>query len=306
MLSENELLAMFESRTLTSGIDSRCRSFGMVVLDRQGQALRSLYLNDPIFSVCDHPHSYGVAVDAQKNIYLAFTPSGVDNPATSLTGTMLFSYTPSLQLRWRRFDPALVGGDLAVADGLLFQEHSPEVRHTQSGNVVATLPGPFGLGVVGDSTAVFGASGTMLSTLSTTNTQPRWQRSLTGELGRAPLTIARWNSAWGPRDVALAFTSDGFNVRIEATEVLTGAAAFSCPVALPELPVMTAMTPGGIGVMFGTVPVGVGWPRCDDCDPKYARTRSSFGWIPLSGLSPSAAAWSGAWGNEGHSHREGR
>ncbi len=307
VLSENELLAMFESRTLSSGIDSRCRYFGMVVLNRQGQPLRSLYLNDPIFSVCDHPHSYGVAVDAQSNIYLAFTPSGADNPATSLTGTMLFSFTPSLQLRWRRYDLNLIGGELSVADGLLFQERSPEVRQTQSGNVVATLPGPFGLGVVGDSTAVSSQAGShFLNTFSTASSLPRWQRSLTGELGLTPLTIATWSSAWGPREVALAFTSDGVQVRIEATELLTGAAAFSCPVALPALPAMTAMTPGGLGVMVGTSPIGVGWPRCDDCDPKYARTRSTFGWIPLPGLTPSAAPWSGAWGNEGHSHREGR
>ncbi len=307
VLSENELLAMFESRTLSAGIDSRCRYFGMVVLNRQGQALRSLYLNDPIFSVCDHPHSYGVAVDAQSNIYLGFTPSGADNPATSLTGTMLFSYTPSLQLRWRRYDMNLTGGELSVAEGLLFHERSPEVRQTQSGNVVAILPAPFGLGVVGASTAVSARVGSrFLETISTANTLPRWQRSLTGELGRTPLTIATWTSAWGPRDVALAFTSDGVQVRIEATELLTGAAAFSCPVALPELPAMTAMTPGGIGVMLGTAPIGMGWPRCDDCDPRYARTRSSFGWIALPGLTPSAAPWSGAWGNEGHSHHEGR
>jgi hypothetical protein len=136
---------------------------------------------------------------------------------------------------------------------------------------------------------------------------PRWQRSLTGTLGRTPLTVATWASPWGPRDVALAFTSDGTQVRLEATELLTGAAAFSCPLALPELPAMTAVTPLGIGVMLGTAPVSPGWPVCDDCDPKYARTRSSFGWIPLPGISPSnAAPWSGAWGNEGHSHHEGR
>ena len=308
VLNENELLALYESRTLTTeGVDPRCRTFAMVVIDRQGQGLRSLFLNDPIFSVCDHPHSYGVAVDAQSNIYLAFTPSGADNPATSLDGTMIFSYSPSLQLRWRRYVPGLVGGELAVANRLLFQERSPEVRDTQSGNVVATLPAPFGLGVIGDFTAIFGQAGTSaLTTLSTSTSQPRWRRSLTGTLGRTPLTLANWASPWGPRDVALAFTSDGRQVRLEATEVITGAAAFSCPVALPELPAMTAMTDGGIGVMVGTVPVSPSWPLCDDCDPKYARTRSSFGWIPLPGLSPSNAPWSGAWGNEGHSHHEGR
>ncbi|MDP1824612.1 MAG: hypothetical protein Q8L48_15255 [Archangium sp.] len=308
VLSENELLALYESRTMTpEGADPRCRTFGMVVIDRQGQGQRSLFINDPIFTVCDHPHSYGVAVDAQSNIYLAFTPSGADNPATSLGGTMIFSFTPALQLRWRRFVPGLVGGELAVADGVLFQERSAEVRLTQTGDVAAVLARPFGLGVVGDGTAVTTQAGSQtLSTLATRTSLPRWQRTLTGTLGRTPLTAATWASPWGPRDVALAFTTDGAQVRLEGTELLTGAAAFSCPIALSELPAMTAITPGGLGVMLGTVPVGSGWPVCDDCDPKYARTRSSFQWFPLRGLSPSSAPWSGAWGNEGHSHHEGR
>lgn len=306
VLSENELLALYESRTLTPEfIDPRCRAFGMVVIDRQGQGLRSAFINDPIFSVCDHPHSYGVAVDAQSNIYLAFTPSSADNPASSLSGTMIFSFTPSLQPRWRRFITGLIGGELAVADGLLFQERSPEVRLASTGNVVAVLPAPFGLGVVGTGTAVATQPGSQtLTTISTTNTLPRWQRTLTGTLGKSPLTIASWASPWGARDVALAFTLDGAQVRIEGTELLTGAAAFSCPVELPGLPAMTAITPGGIAVMLGTVPRAVGW--CEDCDPKYAGTRNSFAWIPLPGLQPSAAPWSGAWGNEGHSHHEGR
>lgn len=308
VISENELLALYESRTMTAeGADPRCRAFAMVVLDRQGQGLRSLFITDPLFSTCDHPHSYGVAVDKQSNIYLAFTPSGADNPATSLSGTTIFSFTPSLQLRWRRFVTGLVGGELAIADGLLFQERSPEVRSTSTGNVVSVLPVPFGLGVVGSGTAVATQAGAqVLNTLGTATSMPRWQRSLTGTLGRTPLTAATWASPWGPREVALAFTTDGAQVRLEGTELLTGAAAFSCPLSLSALPAMTVMTPGGIGVMLGTAPVSAGWPSCDDCDPRFARTRSSFGWIPLRGLTPSEAPWSGAWGNEGHSHHEGR
>lgn len=308
VLSENELLALYESRTLTpEGADPRCRTFGMVVIDRQGQGLRSLFITDPLFSVCDHPHSYGVAVDAQSNVYLAFTPSGGDNPATSLTGTTIFSFTPALQQRWRRYVAGLSGGELAVAEGLLFQERSQEVRSTQTGDVVAVLPAPFGLGVVGQGTAVATQAGSQqLQTLATATTMPRWQRTLQGTLGRAPLTVASWDSPWGPRDVALAFTTDGAQVLLEATELLTGATAFVCPVALPEVPALTAITPGGLGVMLGTMPISAGWPVCDDCDPKYARTRSSFGWIALPRLQPSSAPWSGTWGNEGHSHHEGR
>ncbi len=308
VMNENELLALYESRTLMAdGTDPRCRTFGMVVLDRQGQGLRGRFLTDPIFTTCDHPHSYGVAVDAQSNLYLAFTASDLDNPATSLTGTTLFSYSPALQLRWRAFAPGLKGGELAIADGLLFQEHSAEVRSTQTGAAVATLPGPFGLGVIGAGAAVSSQPGARaLTTLGTATQQPGWQRALTGTLGRTPLTLASWQSPWGPREVALAFTTSGGQVLLEGTEVLTGAAAFSCAVALPEVPAMTAMTPGGLGVMVGAVPLSASWPACDDCDPKFARTRSAFGWLPLPGLGPSTSAWPGAWGDEGHSHHEGR
>ena len=309
VLNENELLVLYESRTLSmEGVDPRCRNFGLVVIDRQGQYLRSLFLTDPIFGTCNHPHSYGVAVDAQSNLYLAFTPSGADNPATSLTGTMVFSFTPALQLRWRRFVPSLQGGELAVANGLLFQEHSEDVRQAQTGNVVATLPLWFGLGVIGGGFALPTVPNVnLLVTLSTSTSQPGWQRRLLGTLGRAPLSIASWASPWGPREVALAFTTDGTQVWLEATELLTGAAAFTCPVNFPEVPALTAVTPGGIGVMLGTVPLGASWPVCENCDPKYARTQSSFGWLPVPGLQPSASApWSAPWGNEGHSHHEGR
>ncbi len=307
VMNENELLALYESRTIVDGVDPRCRHFGLVVLDRQGQALRSRFLADPIFQTCDHPHSYGVAVDAYSNVYLAFTPSDVDNPAMSLTGTTIFSFSPSLQLRWRAFATGLPGGELAVGDGLLFQQHSADVRSTQTGAVVATLPAPFGLGVIGDATAVNTQAGAQtLSTLSTATQLPRWQATLTGTLGRTPLTLANWDSPWGPREVALAFTTRGSQVLLEGTELLTGASAFVCPVQLSEVPALTAMSPAGLGVMVGTVPFSPGAPSCDDCDPKFARTRSSFGLLPVPGLSPSRSAWSGAWGDEGHSHHEGR
>lgn len=307
VLSESELLVLYESRTLTpEGADPRCRAFAMVVLDRQGQPLRSLFLDDPIFSVCDHPHSYGVAVDAQSNIYLAFTPSGGDNPATSLWGTTFFSYSPSLQLRWRRFEANLQGGELVVGEGLLFQERQRHGRSTQTGDVVTFLGGaPFGQGLVGSGRLVPHVPGlSYVEAYASTGYPPRWRRSLSGLVGQSPLSIARWQSPWGPRDVVLAFTSAGGRTWLEGTELLTGAAAFSCPVELPEPPRMTVLTPGGLGVMWGTAPLYASWPLCDDCDPKFARTKSAFGWLPLPGIGPSSAAWPGAWGNAGHGHRE--
>lgn len=309
VLNENELLALYESRTMVDGVDPRCRTFGMVVLDRRGQALRSRFLTDPIFQTCDHPHSYGVAVDARSNLYLAFTPSDVDNPASTLTGTTIFAFSPALQPRWRVHVPMLAGGELATGDGLLFQERSAEVRSTVSGAVVATLPAPFGLGVIGEGVAISAPTdgGALLRALGTTALASPWQpRPLSGAAERAPLTLARWSSPWGPREVALSFTAQGGQVLLEATEVLTGAAAFTCPVQLPGLPTMTALSDGGLGVMVGTAPGTPGAPLCESCDPKYARTKSGFALLPLPGLELSTGGWSGAWGDEAHSHHEGR
>ncbi|MGV3621370.1 MAG: hypothetical protein ACO1OB_11170 [Archangium sp.] len=308
VLNENELLVLYESRTFDEmGVDPRCREYGMVVLDRLGQPLRSLFINDPIFTTCNHPHSYGVAVDAQSNIYLAFSPSSADNPAISLPGTTIFSFSPALQLRWRRHFAGLSGGDLAVGSGLLFHENHFEVLSTTNGATVATLPSNFGPGVIGSGVATFPDPGSLtLRSLLTSSLLPGWSRTFSGGQTRAPLVVASWDSPWGPRDVAINFTSRAGRFHIEATELATGAAAFECPVAITEEPLMTTLVPGGIAVMLGGNAAYAGWSRCDACDPKYARTRNAFALLPLPGLSPSSAPWSGGWGNEGHTHREGR
>lgn len=313
VLNESELLALYESRTMTpEGADPRCRSFAMVVIDRTGQSRRSRFIADPIFSVCDHPHSYGVAVDAQSNIYLAFTPSQADNPARSLTGTTIFSYSPSLQLRWRTVVPGLGGGELIVADGLVFHERSATVYSAATGLAARGLSDPFGLGVVGEGVAVsklpnggvppaFG----WLGRVSTTTATFPPAINLPALAAETPLTLARWASPWGPREVVLAFTG-GAQPLLNAFELATGAEAFSCPLALDSLPVMTAMQPGAMGLLVGPEPLSPAWPRCDDCDPRFARTRAGVATLPLPGVSPSLSDWAGAWGDEGHSHRERR
>jgi len=303
-ISENELLVLYESRTITNGVDPRCRTFGLVVLDRQGQALRSRFISDPIFQTCDHPHSYGVATDAQGNVYLAFTPSAGDNPATSLTGTTIFSFTPALRQRWRVFATGLKGGELSVGEGLLFTEHGDEARSTQTGLGVASMAAPFGLGVIGAGTFVGTQSNVQqLAGVSTSTQQPRWRAPLTGTTGRTPLTVAQWASPWGPRELVLAFTRAGAGrVLLEGTELLTGATAFTCEATLRELPTMTAMVDGGIGVVIPYDPMA---PGCDDCDPRHARTRNSFAVLPLPGLSVSTSPWTAAWGDQRHSHHEG-
>lgn len=307
VLNEQELLVLYESRTMTEeGRDPRCRVFAMIVLDRAGQALRSRFISDPIFGgICNHQHSYGVAVDAQSNIYLGFSPSSTDNPATTMVGTTIFSFSSSLQPRWRVHDANLLGGELAVADGLLFQENATEVRLTSTGASVATLAARFGGGVIGDGVALqLDLPSRTIEARSTGGTHPvAWNYTLRGSPERQPLVTAKWGSPWGPREVALAFTNDQGQVMLEAIELMTGATAFECPIAVSETPISAAVTASGIGLMFGVTPAA---DACPNCDPRYARTRNRFAIIPVQQLSPSDAPWSATWGNEGHTHHEGR
>lgn len=307
VLSESELLALYESRTLTAqGGDPRCRNFALVVLDRRGQPVRSRFLVDPLFDECTHPHSYGVAVDASGNLYVAFTSSGEDNPANPTTGTTIFSFTPGLQSRWRIVVPSLGGGELAVGDGLLFHEWSATAWSTATGMPAAQLPREFGDGVIGEGLAVASArDATSLFALDTATAMPAATWPLEGRLGRHPLSAARWDTPWGPREVVMAFTL-GPTLRLEAYELATGAAAFSCPVALPEAPKLTVVGQGSLAGLLSPRPASGGPRTCDQCDPRFAMTRMGLVRLPLPGISPSRARWPGAWGGEGHPHRERR
>lgn len=307
VMNEQELLVLYESRTMTQeGRDPRCRVFGMIVLDRAGQALRSRFISDPIFGgTCNHQHSYGVAVDAQSNLYLAFTPSSTDNPATTMLGTTIFSFSPTLQPLWRVHDPNLMGGELAVADGLLFQEWTSQVRSTATGAAVADFGARFGGGVIGEGLALqLDPPVRTVEARATSGTHAvAWQYLLTGIPERQPLVTARWASPWGPREVAVAITNDRGEILLEAIELQTGATAFACPIDVGEVPISAAVTDGGLGLMFGVTPAA---DACANCDPRYARTRNRFAFVPLPTLSPSDAPWSATWGNEGHTHHEGR
>lgn len=305
VLNEQELLVLYESRTMDpmQG-DLRVRVFAMVVLDRQGQPLRSLFIDDPLFTQRTHPHCYGVAVDAQSNIFLAFSPSGSDNPATAQVGTTLFSYSPALALRWRVFEPSLQGGELAVANGVLLHEWDIGLRSTQTGAVIASLAGRFGLGAIAERWALpLEPQVRTVQSVSTSSHALGWRAQLQGEPMGGPLTVARWDSPWGPRNVALVFTAGAGGTLLEGVEVTTGASAFVCPVSLAQPPGMVALGDGGLAVM---TPADLAADPCATCDPRFARTRNVFTWVDAPGLSPAEVEWSGPWGNEGHSHHEGR
>lgn len=304
VLSESELLVIYEQRVITEGVDSLCRHYAMVVLDPQGRPLRSAFLANPIFETCNHPHSYGVAIDASSNIYLAFTPSILNNPARSSNGTTIFSFSPALSPRWTVVDPALSGGELSVANGHLFHERSADVRSTSTGAVVTTLSRPAGLPIIGDGVVVV-SEPPSISAYSSSSLQPMWSEAVFQTPPMPLLQTASWSTPFGEREVVLVFNEAVGEQYVSAFELRTGALGFTCALPIAQPPTMVVLGNQGVGVMFRTRPLDAQSLLCADCDPKYAQTRSQFGLIPLPGISaPRRSAWSGAWSDSHHSHRE--
>lgn len=309
VLSEARLLALFEARTLTAaGVDTRCRHYGAVLLDRRGQRLASTFLQDGTFEICTHPHSYGVATDVQGNAYFAFTSSQEDNPAVPTQGTLLMSYTPELRLRWKRFEPGLGGGELAVVRGVLFHQASRVAWDAATGAPAGTMVDPFGPGVATAEVLVPGPLSLGRTTLYGLDRRfaPAWEADLPpgALLASDQLRLARWQTPAGPATVLLTFLSyptESASYSLFAVDAATGRAAFECPLAIPAAPLMLELGPGGAALMSASAPRGL---PCASCDPRYARSKNQFSWVPLPGLAPADAPWAGTWGGSGHDHQE--
>jgi hypothetical protein len=305
-VSEDQVAAVFESRTNNpDGSDPRCRRFGIVTFDAQGHRLAMAMINHPIFDTCNHPHSYGVAADTSGHLYFAFTPSQTDNPATAMDGTVLMRYSQSLSLDWVTVEPGLVGGELAVARGTVFHERASRVWSAASGLPLGDLPVPFGFGVVArDVILPAPAEGaTQAVGVDPVTLALKWSQPLPAAAG-GPISLATMKTSFGDRTVMLAFTGDAGARLVSGTDVANGAALFTCPIDLPERPVQSALTPGQLTVMSGPRPTVDGFPVCDQCDPRWARTRNVFRTWSTPQLTPASAPWPGAWGGIGHDHAE--
>lgn len=307
-LSEQQMAALFESRTLNpDGVDPRCRHFALVVLDAQGRRVASRRVEHPSFAICNHPHPYGAAVDVSGNLYLAFTPSGQDNPAMALSDTLLMSWSPVLTPRWVYRAAGLPGGELSVAGGWLFHEHSASAFSTSTGTPAGSLPVPFGLGVASRELLLPapGPFTTRLEAFEGASLAAKWQRQTSGVpwyVG-APVALARLVTARGPRPVVLAFDFDGVTYSLAGVDLETTGELFRCPMQLPEAPVALSPVAGGLVVASDPRPLW-GTDRCERCDPRYARTRLTFRWYPMGGLLPGEGRWPGVNGGVGHDHRE--
>src|SRR5690606_29750483 len=89
---------------------------------------------------CNHPHPFGMAADAVGNLFIAFSPSSGTAPLQPTSPTLLVSYSRDGLLRWKRTEN-MVGGEMAVAQGVLYPENSRTGLLTDSGARVNFGPG---------------------------------------------------------------------------------------------------------------------------------------------------------------------
>jgi hypothetical protein len=305
-LSATRLAAVFESRTVNSnGSDTNCRTFSVVVLDRFGAMVSAWTISDPIFTPCNHPHSFGAAADALGNLYLAFTPSANTNPAEpAVDSTLFISFTEAGSQRWKGTVPSLPGGELAVANGVLFHQHSIVALSTIDGSVAGALPSEFHHGVATRGTFIPGpqVGTTALRGFAAPSLAPAW--AYTTPAGKEFVSdvarLAQWSTRNGSRSVWLGFVGGSGATSLLAVDADTGDEAFSCPLAVPVDPLLVEIGRNGMAMMSAyTPPQG-----CPICDPRYAGTRNRFSWYDLPLIERSAEPWSGLLGGPGHDHRE--
>lgn len=312
--NSDRLAALFEAYPANTSNDTQCRRYFLAVIDANGQLVQAQQLNDPLLDVCNHPHAYGVAADAQGNLFIAFSPSRSQQaPLVPDNTTLLMSYSRDGVFRWKRLNEGLRGGELAVARGLLYAEYTPVVLDAVVGQPAFSLPNELGRAVV-SSTRLIPAPLPQAKTLAGYEAGVlalRWSSTLPGpwRFWSDQLRLARWQTSKGPRTVALTFIEDVTQgapaYGLYAFDVHDGSEAFSCPLRIPGRtpPQLLEVANGTLGIMNGAVD-GLGNPGCSKCDPPLAGSTGAFFTVPLEGVSIAEEPWVGTFGGAGHDHRE--
>jgi hypothetical protein len=272
-------------------------------------------LVDPLLDQCNHPHPYGVAADALGNLFIAFSPTVSPNaPLVPANTTLLMSYSRDGVFRWKRLNPGLTGGELAVARGLLYPENSSVVHDATTGGARLALPGLLGRTVVSQARVIPApaAGDRVLWGYEAGSLQSRWSSRLPGDyvFWSDQLRLARWQTSRGPRTVALTFLFNPTDRLSDTTalhgiDVQDGHVAFTCPLELPGRtpPQLLEVANGSIAVMNSALD-GDNNPACGKCDPPYAGSAAAFFSIPTPTLSVAQEPWVGTFGGAGHDHQE--
>ncbi len=313
--NENRIAALFEGYPPGQTNMTQCRKYFLVVLDAGGKLVQSQVLSDPLLDVCNHPHPYGAASDSVGNLFLAFSPSSSTMaPLIPTSPTLVVSYSRDGVFRWKVKDENMVGGEVAIARGLLYSENSPSVQTAATGNSSFVLNRPLGRAVVSDARMIpapLPLTDTLIGYEGGTNVE-RWTHSLgtSTVFWSDQVRLAKWQTSKGKRTVAMTFVRDRvpFGVgsyALKAIDVRDGSEAFTCPlaVAMETPPQLMEVANGHLAVMEGAFDEN-GDEACKKCDPPFARSAATFYDFLLPKIEVANEPWVGTFGGAGHDHKE--
>ena len=304
----DRLAALFEAypKSADPTKPTNCRLYFLVVLDASGALVTAEQVLDPVLSVCNHPHPYGFGADSLGDLFISFSPT-ISSPAPLVPGspTLVMSYTRDGIFRWKFTDFSLVGGELAVARGLLYPENSAIAILTSSGQPAFALTELYGRAVITQQRTVVApvVGGLSLNGYESGTNTPRWKHRLgSGQFfGSDQVRLSSWSTSRGPQTVALTFTRQAGHTQLHGIVARDGVEAFTCDVSginLRSEPQLFEVANGSIALMEGS-------DACGKCDPPYAGSSAAFHTLQLPTISVSTSEpWVGTFGGAGHDHRE--
>jgi hypothetical protein len=219
------------------------------------------------------------------------------------------SFTRDGILRWQRIEN-FVGGELAVARGLLYPEKSNTAYATSTGApfTVGGLPtGVFGR-IVATSDRVIPSPSegqTFLTGIQLEASGPRysavWRHEEPEGYASTQIRLATWYDAVTRKTdtVALTFAYRGGVPNLVALRARHGHEMWSCPLNYPS-----RSAPQMMEVANRTLAVMDGSDTCGTCDPPFANSYASFSTFQLPGLGIADEPWVGTFGGAGHDHLE--
>jgi hypothetical protein len=203
VLGSDRIAALFEAFPKGAGSATSCRRYFLAVLDAAGKLVSATQLSDPMLELCNHPHPYGVASDSVGNIFIMFSSTkSASAPLIPEAPSLLMSYSRDGVFRWKRKENALVGGELAVARGVLYPENCGFAFLASTGAPFSLPNGPasglFGRVVMSSDrlipSPIIGS--TRLYGYELANGQPRWTYTLPGgdNFASDQIRLASWNT----------------------------------------------------------------------------------------------------------------
>jgi hypothetical protein len=291
--SQAELGVLFESRSIDeSGAATRCRHFGIVILNALGERVRSAHIENPIFEVCNHPHPYSLAVDTTGDIYIAFSPSRNDNPATWLNESSVFALRRDLTQKWTRGEGEFLGDLLPTSFQLCHGRNSFDSASGTINSVSGPCSAPTHL------RSLQATIGLMAVGVYINSSRKMFPFPVPVRLESYVATLA----TKGKTEILLVSDREGilsgFDLHSD-TERLTR--LFECHVESPGPALMMSGAQGKWGFM--SKPTFNPVPNCSDCDPQFAQTQNIFWTLDLPLLSPSTSPWPERFGSSTHDHR---